>query len=94
MTLSEKSKRQLKVFLEEPARNYDLSDYNHPSPYSKALAWAEDPDHGGLPPESARGFAHWINACWDDWTEDPETTVGGVLDGAVTAWCGGRVMPS
>lgn len=92
MTLSEKGLKQLKTFLEEPARNYNSDELR--DPYSKVIAWAEDVDHGGLPPESARGFTNWISNVWDDWTEEDGVTVASVLDGAVTDWCGGRVMPS
>jgi hypothetical protein len=63
-------------------------------PYSKILAWASDPEYGGLPERSARGFADWLSNVWADWTEEPDRTVKDILEGAVTDWCGGRVMPS
>jgi hypothetical protein len=92
--LSEQSRNKLKAFLDEEARDYD-DEYNPQAadPYSKIIAWAEDPELGGLPARSARGFADWISGCWSDWTEEP-VTVKDVLEGAVTDWCGGRVMPS
>lgn len=92
MVLSEQDLKRLKAFLAEPARNYCSDKYT--DPYNKALAWAQDPEHGDLPPESARGFANWLSNVWDDWTEEDGITVERLLNGAVTAWCGGRVMPS
>lgn len=56
--------------------------------------WALDPGYGALPDPSGRSFANWIDGCWADWSEDEEITVKQVLEGAVTDWCGGRVMPS
>lgn len=55
-------------------------------------AWAEAPDGGGLPRESARAFADWLWENWNNWTEDEDTTVQQVLLGAVEEWCGGRTF--
>jgi hypothetical protein len=52
--------------------------------------WARDAEGGQLPPESARAFAQWLNSQWNDFTDDEEATVGDVLNGAVSSWCGGR----
>lgn len=90
--LSEKDQQRLKEFLAAPAVDYDPDGALMKDPYNKALAWARDPEHGGLPLESARGFANWLSNCWADWTEDPEATVKDVLEGAVTEWCGGRTF--
>jgi len=62
--------------------------------WSQIRDWASDPDLGGLPAASARAFATWLNENWNNWTEDEEATVRSILEGAVTDWCGGRVMPS
>lgn len=56
------------------------------------IEWARDGDLGSLPDASARAFGHWLAGCWGDWTEDPETTVKNVLEGAVSDWCGGRTF--
>jgi len=53
-------------------------------------AWALSEDGGALPEYSARPFAGWLFNVWENWTEEPETTVGDVLKGAVSDWCGGR----
>lgn len=90
--LSELGMARMKDFLAEPARDWDPDGSKGQSPYSKVLAWALDPDLGGLPRYSARPFAEWISNVWADWTEDPEVTVAGVLDGAVSDWCGGRTF--
>lgn len=54
--------------------------------------WAtgEGPTEGQLPKASGRAFAEWLNNGWNDWTEEGETTVKDVLEGAVSDWCGGR----
>lgn len=90
--LSEQGVQRLKEFLAAPAVDYDPDGPKGQSPYSKALAWARDPEYGGLPLESARPFANWVDNCWADWTEDPGRTVKDILEGAVTQWCGGRTF--
>ena len=92
--LSGRDLERLEKFLATDARHFD-EEYNlgAADPYSKILAWAQEPDHGGLPERSARAFADWLSGVWADWTEEP-ITVKDVLEGAVTEWCGGRVMPS
>lgn len=89
--LSGQALKRLQEFLGQKAQHYD-DGYNDlaSDPYSKIFSWAADPEHGGLPERSARGFADWLSGCWSDWTEEPETTVKDVLEGAVSAWCGGR----
>lgn len=91
VTLSEKSKAALEKFLAEDARVYD-DGYNNlaSDPYSKIIAWAQDPEYGGLPERSARGFADWLSNEWANWTEEPDRTVKQILEGAVAEWCGGR----
>lgn len=56
--------------------------------------WASAEDGGDLPRESARAFGRWLDSVWTEFAEDASVTVEQVLDGAVTDWCGGRVMPS
>jgi hypothetical protein len=93
--LSGRSLEVIQGFLRAPARDYDAdSAAPYPDPYNKILSWALDPELGGLPRESAKAFASWLSNAWADWTEEPDTTVKGVLEGAVIQWCGGRVMPS
>lgn len=50
------------------------------------------PDQGQLPGASGRAFAIWLNEQWNDWTEEPETPVQKILEGAVIDWCGGRTF--
>ena len=90
--LSGQNLKKLQAFLEQDAREYS-DDYNDlaSDPYSKIFAWAQDPEHGGLPERSARGFADWISGAWNDWVEEP-VKVKDLLDGAVTEWCGGRTF--
>ncbi len=92
--LSEKGRARLEAFLAAPAADYDPDGPKGQDPYGKALDWALDPDYGGLPPVSAKAFANWLSNGWADWTEEEDTSVKDVLEGAVTDWCGGRVMPS
>jgi hypothetical protein len=92
--LSGRSLEVIQAFLRAPARDYDADHGTNPDPYSKILSWALDPELGGLPRESAKAFASWLSNVWADWTEEPDTTVKDVLEGAVEDWCGGRVMPS
>lgn len=89
--LSEKSLARLKEFLDEPASDWDPDGPRGADPHSKVLAWAQDPEFGGLPPEAARPFADWLSNEWANWTEEP-ITVKDVLEGAVTQWCGGRTF--
>jgi hypothetical protein len=90
-TLSGRSSDVLNKFLNADAQDYDPDIGTNPDPYSKILGWAEDPEHGGLPSYAAGHFANWLSNCWSNWTEEP-CTVKDVLEGAVTDWCGGRVM--
>jgi hypothetical protein len=41
-----------------------------------------------LPPYSARPFAEWLDLNWGEFTEE-ETTVGKVIEGALSDWRGG-----
>ncbi|MFE6739860.1 hypothetical protein [Streptomyces tubercidicus] len=41
-----------------------------------------------LPPESARPFAGYIHAVWDEYNEDGENTNRQVLEGALEFWRG------
>lgn len=86
--LSERSLAQLKILLDQPCQEALAMTRD------RMLDWALDPEYGGLPPRSATAFADWLNEVWEDWTEEPEPTVKDILEGAVTEWCGGRVMPS
>lgn len=91
--LSGQNLAKLKAFLAQPAADYDMDQNLHaPDPHAKILAWAEDPEHGGLPERSARGFADWLSNGWADWCEEDGTTVEAVLQGAVADWCGGRTF--
>lgn len=90
--LSGKNLERLREFLAEPACNYDPDRGTNPDPYSKILAWARDPEHGGLPERSARAFAEWLSNVWAEWTDPEGVTVKEVLEGAVEAWCGGRTF--
>jgi hypothetical protein len=92
--LSGRSLEVIQTFLAAPAQEYDPDSLQAQDPYSKILSWALDPELGGLPRESAKAFANWLSNAWADWTEEPDTTVKDVLEGAVESWCGGRVMPS
>lgn len=85
--LSAQARTKLDAYLARPCGD-GLSIYSH------ALDWARDPEYGGLPEASARAFANWLDNVWENWTEEPETTVGQIFESAVTEWCGGRVMPS
>lgn len=92
--LNEKALARLKDFLDADARDF-CDDYNPsaPDPFGRILDWALDPEYGGLPTQAARPFANWISNVWADWVEEP-IKVKDLLDGAVTDFCGGRVMPS
>lgn len=90
--LSGQNLAKLKAFLAQPAIDYDADRGTNPDPYAKILAWAQDPEHGGLPERSARGFADWLSNVWADWCEDENATVEQVLQGAVADWCGGRTF--
>lgn len=85
--LSEKEQTCLRVFLAQPGDRVG-------EVYLRALEWAEDPEMGALPHESAKAFALWLDETWNDWAEDPGVTVRQIFEGAVEQWCGGRVMPS
>lgn len=74
-----------KQLLDLPASETDVD-------WTDLLDWARDEEGGQLPRASARHFADWLNAAWNDWTEDEEATVKDVLEGAVTEWCGGRTF--
>jgi hypothetical protein len=50
-------------------------------------------DKNELPEESARPFSEWLHGIFTDFNEEGEATNGQVVDGALTAWCGGRVQP-
>lgn len=90
--LSGQSLEKLRKFLDEEAQQYsDAHNDLASDPYSKIFAWAQDPEHGGLPERSARGFADWLSNGWDDWCEEP-IKVKDLLEGAVTQWCGGRTF--
>lgn len=52
--------------------------------------WAKSPEHGALPPASARAFSRWLSDAWADWAEEEQATVPEILEGAVSEWCGGR----
>lgn len=90
--LSEQSLKRLRDFLEEDASKYDTDAPQGTDPYAKIFAWAQESEYGGLPQHAARPFADWLSNCWSNWTEEP-VKVKDVLDGAITAFCGGRVMP-
>lgn len=94
--LSEQNRARLKGFLAEPASRYDVDTLEGVDPYSKIHAWALDPELGGLPPYAARHFANWLAGAWSDFLEPehPDAPVKDVLDGAMSDWTGGRVMPS
>lgn len=85
--LNEKALTRLKILLDQPCVTGGITR-------DRMLDWALDPEYGGLPPRSATAFADWLDTVWNNWTEEPELTVKDVLEGAVTEWCGGRVMPS
>lgn len=92
---SEQAVKATKAFLEGSAADWSPDAAGcKGDPYSRIRTWAEDPDLGGLPPYPAGHFADWLSNEWADWAEDPEKTVEQVLSGAVSSWCGGRVMPS
>jgi hypothetical protein len=65
---------------------------NAPLDWGGIYDWATSENGGQLPGESARAFASWLDENWNEWTDDEESTVGSVLDGAVTEWCGGRTF--
>lgn len=50
------------------------------------------PTEGRLPGASGRAFAEWLDHEWDGWTEEEDTPVQKILEGAVTEWCGGRAF--
>lgn len=85
--LNAKALARLKDIMAEPCTTNQITR-------DRILDWALDPELGSLPSRSARMFSDWLDEVWDDWTEDPEQTVKDILEGAVTDWCGGRVMPS
>lgn len=82
----------LREFLEKPCGEV-LEDI----PFSVFMGdlireWAlsMQPGHGQLPGSSGRAFAGWLDAVWENWTEEPEVPVQRILEGAVAEWCGGR----
>lgn len=88
--LSEKDQQRLKAFLAAPAADYDPDGVLMQDPYNKALAWAKDPEYGGLPPENARAFANWLEDAWSEYAADQDLTTGEVLRLALEKWIGGR----
>lgn len=85
---------KMKTFLERPGVDFSVERWDAPDPYGQILDWALNADHGGgLPLMAARPFADWISKVWDDWCEDETATVKDILEGAITDFCGGRVMP-
>lgn len=85
------NKIRLKEFLEADASDYDPDSPKRLMPYDLIVTWARDPEHGRLPDQSALPFADWLDQEWSGWTEEPRR-VRDVLEGAVTAWCGGRTF--
>lgn len=92
-TLSGRGLEIMNKFLDTDASAYDVDNPTGTDPYNKILGWAEDPEFGGLPSYAAKPFAVWLSNVWSNFTEEP-CKVKDVLEGAVTDWCGGRVMPS
>lgn len=88
MAYDKSIRTQTRDLLTTPAKEVDKEVYE------VTYDWATAAGHGDLPARSAAGFARWMDESWEDWIEDEEATVLSVLEGAVTDWCGGRVMPS
>lgn len=89
--LSGNQLKALKEFLALPCGAV-LDSPHEPDLWRRIRDWAQDPEHGALPVQSAQPFTDWLNLMWEGWTEEPERTVGAVFEGAVTEWCGGRTL--
>lgn len=93
--LSERARKNVDRFLDQPASAYDASHPDGNDPYGRIMDWACDPDYGGLSRWSGLAFAAWLRDAWPDFLDGDDDTikVKAVLEGAVSDWCGGRVMP-
>lgn len=65
--------------------NFDEATFDE----AAILKWAESDTGGGLPEESARPFARWLDNAWNEFDDESGTpTNEDVLKGALKYWTG------
>lgn len=71
----------------------ELDDREEVQPVTASMILGYIRETNQLPAESAGPFSRWLHGEWFSFNEEGDATVGEVISGALSQWCGGREDP-